>query len=41
MVFTEVKTRSLGAIAPGREAVGDAKQERIIETASILCRKQL
>lgn len=39
MVFTEVKTRSLGAIAPGREAVGDAKQERIIETASIFMQK--
>ena len=39
LVFTEVKTRSLGAIAPGREAVGDAKQERIIETASIFIKK--
>lgn len=39
LVFTEVKTRSPGAIAPGREAVGSAKQERIIETASLLCRK--
>lgn len=35
LVFTEVKTRSPGAIAPGREAVGSAKQERIIETASL------
>lgn len=39
LVFTEVKTRSLGAIAPGREAVGSAKQERIIETASIFMQK--
>ena len=26
LVFTEVKTRSPGAIAPGREAVGSAKR---------------
>ena len=39
LVFTEVKTRSPGAIAPGREAVGSAKQERIIETASIFMQK--
>ena len=39
LVFTEVKTRSPGAIAPGREAVGSAKQERIIETASLFMQK--
>ena len=39
LVFTEVKTRSPGAIALGREAVGSAKQERIIETASLFMQK--
>ncbi len=35
LVFTEVKTRSCGSIAKGREAVDFRKQERIVKTAAV------